>query len=74
MSFRPRASGNTVAAMNKDLVSVPNWCFDNGLLLNPDKTKLIIYGSRQMVEKFRNFPFHSWEKPSNLQRLLKILE
>ena len=55
MSFRPRASGNTIAAMNKDLVSVPNWCFDNGLLLNPDKTKLIIYGSRQMVEKIPEF-------------------
>ena len=55
MSFRPHASGNTVAAMNEDLVSLHNWCFDNGLLLNPDKTKLIIYGSRQMVDKIPEF-------------------
>ena len=55
MSFRPHASGNTVAAMNEDLVSLRNWCFDNGLLLNPDKTKLIIYGSRQMVDKIPEF-------------------
>ena len=55
MSFRPHASGNTVAAMNEDLVSLRNWCFDNGLLLNPDKTKLIIYDSRQMVDKIPEF-------------------
>ena len=41
--LRPHDSEDTVAAMNEDLVTVLNWCFDNGLLLNPDKTKLIIY-------------------------------
>ena len=44
MSFQPHDSGNIVAALNEDLVSILNWCFENGLLLNPDKTKLIIYG------------------------------
>ena len=29
--------------------------FDNRLLLNPDKTKLIVYGSRQMVSKLQDF-------------------
>ena len=56
-TLRPHASGNNLAAMNEDLVSLRNWCFDNGLLLNPDKTKLrlIIYGSRQMVDKIPEF-------------------
>jgi len=26
--------------MNKDLLSIRNWCFDNQLLLNPDKKKI----------------------------------
>ena len=55
MSFRPQDSGNSIAAMNEDLVSIRNWCFDNGLLLNHDKTKLIIYGSRQMIAKLPEF-------------------
>ena len=42
MSFQPHDSGNIVAALNEDLVSIRNWCFENGLLLNPDKTKLIM--------------------------------
>ena len=55
MSFQPHDSGNIVAALNEDLVSIRNWCFENGPLLNPDKTKLIIYGSRQMTAKIPEF-------------------
>ena len=29
-----------IAKMNKDLLSIRNWYFDNQLLLNPDKTKI----------------------------------
>ena len=50
MSFQPHDS-----ALNEDLVSTRNWCFENGLLLNPDKTKLIIYGSREMTAKIPEF-------------------
>ena len=35
--------------------SIRNWCFDNQLLLNPDKTKLVIFGSRQMTAKVSDF-------------------
>ena len=35
-------SGNIVGALNEDLVSIRNWCFENSLLLNLDKTTLII--------------------------------
>jgi hypothetical protein len=34
-----------------DLERVHNWCFDNVLLLNPDKIKLMVFGSRQMLTK-----------------------
>ncbi|CAB4037959.1 Hypothetical predicted protein, partial [Paramuricea clavata] len=32
-----------------------NWCFDNLLLLNPDKTKLMVCESRQMLAKLPDF-------------------
>ena len=55
MSFRILDLNDTVVALNQDLLSVRNWCFDNRLLLNPDKTKLIIYGSRRMTDKLSEF-------------------
>ena len=54
MSFQPHDSGNIVAALNEDLVSIRNWCFENGLLLNPDKTKLIIYGSKMVKQRINS--------------------
>ena len=45
MSFQVQDCEPTMA------IKLRNWCFDNRLLLNPDKTKLIVYGSRQMVSK-----------------------
>ena len=42
------ASGDT--DLNADLLHIRNWCFENRLLLNPDKTKLIVYGSRQRLQ------------------------
>ena len=46
-----------MAAMNDDviLIKLRNWCFDNRLLLNPDQTKLIVYGSLQMISKLQDF-------------------
>jgi hypothetical protein len=38
-----------------DLERVRNWCFDNVLLLNPDKIKLMVFGSRQMLTKVPGF-------------------
>ena len=43
MSFRVHECNNTVIAMTQDLLGIRNWCFDNRLLLNPGKTKLIVY-------------------------------
>ena len=55
MSFQVQDCEPTVAAMNDDLIKLRNWCFNNRLLLNPDKTKLIVYGSRQMISKLQDF-------------------
>lgn len=37
--------------INHDLLKIRNGCFNNQLLLNPDKTKLMIFGSRQNIAK-----------------------
>ena len=43
----PKATWMT---QNFTFLSIRNWCFENRLLLNPDKTKLIVYGSRQRLQ------------------------
>ena len=51
MLFGVHDCKNAVAAMNEDLITFHDWYFGNRLLINPEKTKLIIYGSRQMTER-----------------------
>ena len=41
--------------MNEDLLQVRNWCVENRLLLNPDQTKLIVFGSWQVTSKLHEF-------------------
>ena len=41
--------------INNDLVRIRNWCFQNSLLLNPKKIKLMVYGNRQMLSNLHNF-------------------
>ena len=38
-----------------DLHLIRNWCFDNCLLLNPEKTKLMLFGSRPMNHRLSDF-------------------
>jgi len=55
LSFRLKDRSRIVAEINQDLTRIRNWCFDNQLLLNPDKTKLLLCGSKLGVAKNRNF-------------------
>ena len=55
LSFRINDSNTALTDLNEDLIRMRNWCFDNLLLLNPDKTKLMVYGSRQMLAKLPDF-------------------
>ena len=41
--FHSQDTQRIVEEMNEDLLGVRNWCFRNRLLLNPDKTKLIVF-------------------------------
>ena len=55
LSFRLQDQSRIVAEINQDLTRIRNWCFDNQLLLNPDKTKLLVCGSKLGVSKTRDF-------------------
>ena len=55
--FSVRYYDLAMSFVNEDLVRIHNWCFQNLLLLNPGKTHLMVYGSRQLVSKLpENFP------------------
>ncbi|PFX22791.1 putative RNA-directed DNA polymerase from transposon BS [Stylophora pistillata] len=62
VSFPVQDWAKAVADLSADLLQIRNWCFANRLLLNPDKTKLTIYGSRQnlnnipVIRLFISFP------------------
>ena len=51
ISFSIQDRANAISNIDDDLLRICNWCFNNQLLLNPDKTKLMIYGSRQLLSK-----------------------
>ena len=51
LSFALHEERGVKDKINQDLLKIWNWCFNNQLLLNPDKTKLMIFGSRQNIAK-----------------------
>ena len=55
MCFPVQDYQSAITEINNDLIKIRNWCCDNLLLLNPDKTELIIYGSRQLLSKLPDF-------------------
>ena len=55
ISFKMRDCSIAMNNLNSDLLLIRNWCFNNFLLLNPDKTKLIVFGSRQLLAKLPDF-------------------
>ncbi len=62
MSFHVEDSTIAMTKINCDLLRIRNWCFDNCLLLNPNKTKLIVFGSRQMMKKIPDFKLSLLQK------------
>ena len=52
--FSVRDYDLSIDLTNDDLIRIQNWCFQNLLLLNPDKTKLMVFGTRQMLTRLPN--------------------
>ena len=55
LSFTVEESHTTAVKINDDLQLICDWCFENYLLLNPDDTKLMVFGSPQTICKPLSF-------------------
>ena len=55
LTFSVQQCESAIAKMNNDLCRIRDWCFDNRLLLNASKTKLMVFGSRHMISKVPDF-------------------
>ena len=51
ISFKMRDCPTAVNHLSSDLLLIRNWYFNNFLLLNPDKTKLVVARTRQLLAK-----------------------
>ena len=47
---------DAVTALNKDLSEIARWCCTNSLLINPDKTKLLVIGVPQLTRSLPSIP------------------
>ena len=54
LSFPVKDVSTIVKQINEDLSRIASWCCHNHLLINPDKTKLLVMGTRQMLQKLPN--------------------
>ena len=51
LSFSVAEASNVIQQINKDLKKIASWCCYNSLLINPEKTKLLVLGTCQMLQK-----------------------
>ena len=49
--FSVSDSSSFMAAVNQDLTNISKWCAKNSLLINPDKTKLVVVRSAQLIKR-----------------------
>ena len=49
--FSVSDSSSVMAAVNQDLTNISKWCAKNSLLINPDKTKLVVVRSAQLIKR-----------------------
>ena len=54
LNFKLQKQTNAITKLNEDLRRISNWSFRNQLLINPNKTKLITFGSRAMASKVKD--------------------
>ena len=62
LSFTVNDSTRAMESINSDLQRIRNWCFDNCLMLNPDKTNVMVFGSRETSLKLPDFKLSLLEK------------
>ena len=62
LNFRLKDQQNIVSKMNEDLQRICQWNFTKKLLLDPDKTKFVIFGSRPLVSRLKALTYRYWVK------------
>lgn len=50
ISFYPKDYVNALAALNEDLERIAHWSENNSLVLNPDKTKYMLFGTKKQIK------------------------
>ena len=50
LNFNLKDDSNAIIKSNKDLCRIIKWTFKNKLVINPNKTKLVICGSRALTD------------------------
>ena len=51
LSFVDKEMGDAVKRLNEDIRMVASWCCNHSLLINPEKTKLLLMKTRQLLPK-----------------------
>ena len=51
LSFSVAEASNMIQQINKDSQKIATWCCYHSLLINPEKTKLLVLGTRQMLQR-----------------------
>ena len=51
LSCSSKTIDSCLAKVSEDLRLIASWCCTNKLLLNPDKIKLILFGTKQLLSK-----------------------
>ena len=77
LSFTVEESHTTVVKISDDLQLIRDWCFQNYLLLNPNDTKLMVFGSPQTICKPLSFKLSFLGKErllSKIQTPLKVCD
>ena len=55
LKFKTNKLCNAVSAVNSDLNEICRWCCHNSLLMNPDKTKVLVIGVPQLLRQLPDF-------------------
>ena len=63
LKFKTNELCNAVSAVNSDLNEICKWCCYNSLLLNPDKTKVLVVGVPQLLRQLPDFTITLCGKP-----------
>ena len=56
LSLPPNQISDAVIALNEELLAITRWCCTNSLVINPDKTKLLVIGALQITRSLPSFP------------------